>query len=187
MRAGGITVDCYNSKRILMANEEHFNLIKKGVDSWNQWREQNQQIIPDLSKADLRGSKLQKINLKEAFLEGAKLQFINLNGAILEAADLKNAKLQEANLQSSNLKNANLMGAGMLESNLQFADLSNANLQGAQFNEGVLLTQTNFKGADLRNATGLDSGQIKLAIVDSSTRLPDYLEEEKDDGFLLQM
>jgi uncharacterized protein YjbI with pentapeptide repeats len=75
----------------------------------------------------------------------------------------------------------------MLEANLQYADLENTNLEGAQFSEDVLLNQTNLKGANLKGATGLSSSQIDLAITDKQTKLPDYLEEEMDDDFLLQM
>ena len=120
-------------------------------------------------------------------MEKTKLQFSNLTGANLQNANLKKAKFQEANLQSANLKNANLSEAGMLESNLQYADLGNTNLKGAQFNEDVLFNQTNLKGANLKGTTGISSSQIDLAIIDKETRLPDYLEEEMDDDFLLQM
>ena len=75
----------------------------------------------------------------------------------------------------------------MLEVNLQYADLENATLKDAQFSEDVLLNQTNLKGANLEGATGLSSNQINLAITDKQTKLPDYLEEEMDDDFLLQM
>ena len=75
----------------------------------------------------------------------------------------------------------------MLEANLQYADLENAILKDAQFSEDVLLNQTNLKGANLEGATGLSSNQINLAITDKQTKLPDYLEEETDDDFLLQM
>ena len=75
----------------------------------------------------------------------------------------------------------------MLETNLQYADLENAILKDAQFSEDVLLNQTNLKGANLEGATGLSSSQINLAITDKQTKLPDYLEEEMDDDFLLQM
>jgi len=75
----------------------------------------------------------------------------------------------------------------MLEANLQYADLENAILKDAQFSEDVLLNQTNLKGANLEGATGLSSSQINLAITDKQTKLPDYLEEEMDDDFLLQM
>ena len=75
----------------------------------------------------------------------------------------------------------------MLEANLQYADLENTILKDAQFSEDVLLNQTNLKGANLEGATGLSSSQINLAITDKQTKLPDYLEEEMDDDFLLQM
>ena len=75
----------------------------------------------------------------------------------------------------------------MLEANLQYADLENTILKDAQFSEDVLLNKTNLKGANLERATGLSSSQINFAITDKQTKLPDYLEEEMDDDFLLQM
>ena len=170
-----------------IASEGQLNLIKQGVEKWNLWRDQNTDIKPDLSQADLRETQLQKVNLSNANLDEAKLQFSNLTGANLQAACLKKVRFQEANLQSANLKNADLSGAGMLEANLQYADLENANLGGAQFNEDALFNQTNLKRANLTGTTGLSSSQINLAITDKQTRLPDYLEEEMDDDFLLQM
>jgi uncharacterized protein YjbI with pentapeptide repeats len=169
-----------------MPIEEHFNKIKQGVDAWNQWREENPEIAPDLSQADIRGSQLQKINLSNTDLKEAKLQYSNLTGANLEKADLNKAKLLETSLQNANLKDINLSGAGLLESNLQFTDLENANLEKAQFNEGTIFNQTNLKGAKLKDATGLSKSQIELCQTDSQTELPDYLEEELDDDFLLQ-
>ena len=169
-----------------MPSEEHLNKIKQGVDVWNQWREENPQTVPDLSQADIRGYQLQKINLSNTDLKDAKLQYSNLTGATLEKADLNKAKLLETNFQSANLKNTNLSGAGLLESNLQFADLENANLEGAQLNEGTIFNQTNLKGAKLKDATGLTTDQVNLCLIDTHTLLPDYLEEELDDDFLLQ-
>jgi uncharacterized protein YjbI with pentapeptide repeats len=169
-----------------MANAKHLQSIKKSVDSWNLWREQNPDIVPDLSKADLRGLNLQNVNLKNAQLKETKLNFSNLSGANLDSANMEKCKLQEANLQRANLQNAKLNGAGMLESNLQYADFTNANLEGAQFNEDVTFIQSKLNGANLSWATGLSFSQIKLAITDDKTRLPEYLEEEMDDDFLLQ-
>jgi len=169
-----------------MANEEHLKLIKQGINSWNAWREKNPGIYPNLSQADLRGAPLQKANLDNCNLKECKLQFSNLTGANLKEADLSKAKLQETCLQSTHMKNCNLSGAGMLESNLQYADLENANLEGAQFNEDTLFNQTNLKGANLATATGLSSAQLSQSLIDKQTRLPDYLEEEMDDDFLLQ-
>ena len=169
-----------------MANEEHLKLIKQGVDIWNAWREKCPEIHPDLSQADLRGVKLQKINLGNTNLKESKLQFSNLTGAQLGEANLTKSRLQEACLQSAHMQKCNLSGAGMLEANLQYTNLENASLEGAQFNEDTLFNQTNLKGANLLFATGLSTSQLSQAITDKETQLPDYLEEEMDDDFLLQ-
>ena len=36
-----------------MANPEHVEILKKGVEVWNRWREDNPEIEPDLSGEDL--------------------------------------------------------------------------------------------------------------------------------------
>ena len=63
-----------------MANVEQLKLIKQGVERWNQWREQNANMKPDLSESDLRQAYLQKANLSHANLNKVKLQFSNLEG-----------------------------------------------------------------------------------------------------------
>jgi len=170
-----------------MTNEEFISIINKGFDVWNDWLQKNPKEIPDLFQADLRGKHLPGINLRNANLKEANLQTSNVSNAILSNAKLRKAKLQEANLQRVNFENADLRGVNLFEANLQFANLQNANLQGALFSEEVLFTQANLKGTDLTGATGLTIGQIESAITDKSTKLPDYLDEEMEDGFLLQM
>ncbi len=170
-----------------MATEEHLALINKGSEAWNAWIQNNPEETPDLFQADLRGKNLSSVNLKNANLKEAKLQSANLANAILNGAKLRKAKLQEANLQRANFENADLREVNLFETNLQFANLQNANLQGALFSEEVLFNQANLKGTDLTGATGLTVGQIESAITDKTTKLPDYLDEEMEDGFLLQM
>ena len=62
-----------------MANEQHLDIIKKGVTNWNEWRKNNPDIKPDLCKADLSKA--------------------NLRGAYLGEADLYEADLHEADLR----------------------------------------------------------------------------------------
>lgn len=31
-----------------MANPEHVEILKQGVDVWNRWREENPEVVPDL-------------------------------------------------------------------------------------------------------------------------------------------
>ena len=51
-----------------MANQEHLAILKQGVETWNQWREEHPDVILDLSDADLSEANLNGANLIEANL-----------------------------------------------------------------------------------------------------------------------
>jgi uncharacterized protein YjbI with pentapeptide repeats len=70
-----------------MADEEHLKIIRQGVDAWNEWRQKNHELIPDLSEADLS-----EVKLNGANLSGANLCKANLSGADLTKADLSDSK-----------------------------------------------------------------------------------------------
>ena len=36
-----------------MANDDHIAVLKKGVDAWKAWRQENPDVLPNLSGADL--------------------------------------------------------------------------------------------------------------------------------------
>ena len=164
-----------------MANEQHVKIIKKGPEDWNRWREENPAEAIDLSGADLRGVVLTKVNLKGANLKRARLQFSNLAGALMEGANLEQARLQEVNLQGAQLESANVKKCNFMESNLQNANFQNADIQGSQFNEDVMFSQTNLKGANLSDASGLSVMQIQTSLVDKDTQLPEYLNDDMED------
>jgi hypothetical protein len=129
-----------------MANEEHLTILKQGVGVWNEWRENNPQIIPDLSRAYLR-----EIDLREADFRGAKLIGVNLADAKLNRAELRGAMLSLAYLIGVNFSAANLSSADLSSADLSSADLSSANLNGANFREANLRVATLVE-ADLRGA-----------------------------------
>ncbi len=129
-----------------MANQEHLAILKQGVDTWNEWREEHTDIQPDLSEADLRGvrlggARLGKADLSRAYLNRAYLSKADLGGADLSEADLSGADLSGADLSGTNLSDAWLYGADLSGAILSGADLSSADLIG-----------TNFSGADLSKA-----------------------------------
>lgn len=105
-----------------MANPEHLAILQQGVLAWNSWREEQPDIVPDLSRAPLRG---------------ANLQGANLNNAILWKADLAEAQLHGAKLREANLRKANFFAAELPD-----ADLYRANLTGAQFVDTILENAT---------------------------------------------
>ena len=159
-----------------MANQEHLDILSRGVEEWNEWRAENPEIRPDLSlrdlsdanlsganltqadlsvsaiqKADLRKANLHKATLirtmgSEANLRGANLSAANLSLADFSQADLREANLIEANLFAANLEQANLSGATLVGANLDRASLMGANLTGAN------LSVANLRAGNLMEA-----------------------------------
>jgi uncharacterized protein YjbI with pentapeptide repeats len=134
-----------------MASVEHLTIIRQGVKTWNDWRQKNPGLIPDLSEAYLYKEYLSKANLRGADLTGA-----NLRGAFLIEANLSGTHLYGADLGSANLSEANLDTAYLIEANLSEANLSRANLRGARLSS-ARLSKTDLSGAilsgvDLRGA-----------------------------------
>ena len=96
-----------------MPNDEHVSILRRGASAWNAWRsEQNE--IPDLSGAGLRGLDLSAFDLSHADLRGADLRGTNLSQANLSGAHLERANMFKAVLDGADLARAFLYGAQFL-------------------------------------------------------------------------
>jgi len=129
-----------------MANPEHLEILKQGVEVWNKWRLENPGIMPDLSEANLREADLREANLRKANLIEADLIYADLRDANLREANLSRAELNEAYLFGADLSGANLVRAEINEANLNRAYLSRAYLSKAN------LIYADLRDADLRDA-----------------------------------
>lgn len=145
-----------------MANEEHLSILKKGVNTWNQWREEHLNVEIDLSKASLNNINLKGVDLSEANLSNidlskANLNRANLNGANLSYAVLSGAKLNKADLGNANLSRADLSGIDLSEAMLGSANLSGADLSGSYLSEAnfikAYLSEADLNRADLSEAS----------------------------------
>ncbi len=75
-----------------MANEEHLALLKQGVNVWNEWREKNPKIRPDLRGADLRGENPKRENFSGADFSKANIQGADFTNAILQRTNFTGTK-----------------------------------------------------------------------------------------------
>jgi uncharacterized protein YjbI with pentapeptide repeats len=118
-----------------MANPEHLEILKHGVERWNQWRKEHPDVRPDLRKGTLLTGKINRGHLR-----GATVTWVDLNEPSLAGADLTAADLVDADLRRASLSGANCTGANLSGADLSGADLSEANLRNA------LLSATNLSG-----------------------------------------
>jgi hypothetical protein len=145
-----------------MADRAHLDLLKGGVQGWNEWRRYDLDRPIDLSGADLTDLLLPEVNLYKANLDDAVLDTVDLRWARLTSASLRGAKLRRANLTSSDLNfthcegahfdNAHLIGTSINDAHLSGALLPNANLTGAHLHK-TNLAGVNLEGAILERAT----------------------------------
>ena len=172
-----------------MANPEHLEILKQGVEQWNKWRKEIPDIDPDLSEADLDGARLGRADLDGARHNAADLHAVNLSGARLFGASLFKANLNGANLIGADLTGADLSGASFTGASLSRTGLLGANLgrvsarrqavtlheRGADLSEADLseadLSYADLGGADLNRTdfTAARAGGTNFAEVDLST------------------
>lgn len=164
-----------------MANNEYLKILKQGIEAWNKWRQENPEIKPDLSWADLSnmslgGGDFREANLGWANLGGADISWTFLNKADLTKANLAKADLTEANLSEATLYRADLTGANLYrvylsQGNLESANLRETNLREANLSKANLrhahLRQANLSGASLVEAD-LEGAYLDETILDGA-------------------
>lgn len=156
-----------------MANRQHIEWLKEGVESWNKRRAEND-FWPDLDGANLPAELQGESYRPPSIYLGTSLEGINLSNALLRRANLSGLQLCKADLQSTWLQNShmwdtNLSGSILNCAKCQEADLLGANLTNAQMCHtncvNANLSGVCLQGADLTRAdlTGASLVRAKLA------------------------
>ncbi len=166
-----------------MDTVDQVQLLNRGFEVWNAWRDGHAETEINLAEANLidaflmrsnlSRASLQRANCSGAYLASANLSRANLAGANLSMADLSRADLSEANLSDAYLSGAylsraNLSGACLERAFLARADLSGANLSGAQLRgadlSGASLVQARLDDADFTDCRvyGVSAWDVRL-------------------------
>ncbi len=149
-----------------MANKKHLRMLTRGYVKWNEWRDQNPEVIPDLSSAKIKNKNFdnynfENIDFREAHLYHCSFRRANLvrsnfwlatlDESNLSGSDLSEAIITDANLWSAIISYADALATDFTGSNLQHINASHANLEEANFSycnlRGALLDKANFKKA----------------------------------------
>lgn len=144
-----------------MPNLEHLEILKRGVEAWNEWRRLNPYIRPYLTDADLRGADLggayfRHAELGRMNLSGVNLRRADLIGSILNGSDLSGADLTYAMLQGATLTSVNLSHANLSHVDLSHASIQSPYLRGADFTNSYW-QGTRLAAADVSKAVGLEN------------------------------
>ncbi len=163
-------------------------LLEKGVEHWNELREESRNgslddeivdslvWLPDFSYVNFWHEflnlgnpddewpvSLAGVELVQADLSNAMLRLVNLDSAVLEAADLSGANLNETILTEAHLQDADLSDAQLRKADLTGADLRDAVLTDADLSDAILnnadVTTANLISADL---SGTEIWKAKL-------------------------
>lgn len=124
--------------------------------AWNDWRQRNPDIVPDLRGANLIGFALGDADLSRAHLARAHLSRAKGFRARLAGADLTSAKAIECELLSADLENATLAFASLGRADLGLAKMAGASLFGADLREANF-SRTVLAGARLQHAQLADA------------------------------
>ena len=134
-----------------MPDPKHLRILEKGVKTFNDWREKNPYIFPNIVKANLSGADLSGADLSRAHLSEANLSEADLSGADLRGANLRRADLSRADLKQTHLRDAILSSANLIGLNISRADLTRASMNGVNLS-GAVLSEADLRGAHLNSA-----------------------------------
>lgn len=89
-----------------MADPKHLENLDNGVEAWNEWRENNPDIRPDLSEANFFQRKFSGANFFNTILSRAEFHIANLHEANLREAFLDFAVFEDTNLTKCDFKDS---------------------------------------------------------------------------------
>ena len=113
----------------VMSKENLIKLLHENITEFNNFRQENPEILINLQNANLMNANLRNANLMNA--------------------NLRNTNLMNANLRNANLMNANLNGAGLMNAKMEGTIFNGAKLRGCNFHRAVFDEMTDFRGADI--------------------------------------
>ncbi len=168
-----------------MAFIDHTEILMQGGIAWNKWREDNPEIIPQLSGVDISEmdgfpTLLGGLNLSNAYIESTILYGLSMDGSNFEGAILENSNCYGTTFGGSNFKNAKLELVNFTLADLEGSDFDKAYLGNTIFGNCNLSLAKNLNTCIHVNPSVLDhftlaqSGNLPLPFL-RGCGLPDFI------------
>lgn len=138
-----------------MANEKHVKILKQGVKVWNRWRQNNPEIMPDLSRIELSDLRLEGANLVDIDLAQTQLSHCDLSNAFVRGLTMVSATFDSVKLVETDLSTCRLATVDFIGGSLEKATFADALMVGARF-RNVDLKDTDFSRADISEVSFSD-------------------------------
>ena len=170
-----------------MANEEHFAILKQGVEVWNKWRVENPEIKPDLSKLWLREANLSGANLSVTNLSSIKFTRTQALETNFTSATLTGACIQDWNYNKNTKLDDVICEYIYLRENQQERHPSSGNFAPGEFTK---IYQKSLETIDLIFRNGIDWDAFtysfkKIEIENQDAQLDIQIIDKKGDGVLV--
>ena len=147
-----------------MANSEHVEILKDGAVAWNQWRERNSSIAPDLSDIKFLGDiyvsdyiydlphyigyDFSRCNLNRSSMRNCTFTLCNFSNCRIHYSDLVDSYCDECDFSHASLRVSKIGSAEFIACNFTCADLSYCSAEETNF-AGSKLVATNLSNMSL--------------------------------------
>jgi uncharacterized protein YjbI with pentapeptide repeats len=147
-----MAITSFKQPSIPEERNECISVLKEGVKTWNDWREKNPQLMPDLREINFSGA-----DFGNSLLTGADLGYSDFRKANLNKANLNEGMFEDADLRYTSIRNV-VLSARQLISHAFFSDeyLSDIDFFNNRFSEEDFgepsFIEADFRGINLSDA-----------------------------------
>ncbi|MCA9237715.1 MAG: pentapeptide repeat-containing protein [Planctomycetales bacterium] len=153
--------------------EFHETVFEKVVMPRSQWPGlvlcDARVALCDLSNADLRDARLQRVEIVSSRLTGTSFCYAKLSNVLFRQCKLTLSVFQNADFKTCVLQDCDLVDADLCGTDLRGVRFENCDLRGSRL-FGAKLTDADLRGSNLEGL-GVDAADIRGAIVEAAQLL----------------
>jgi len=162
-----------------MPDPKHVELLKKGTEVWNSWREQNSGVRPQLSDINFETD----IHEYDHLYDTPIFSNLDLSGADLNRIQARNSRFKNCIFDRADINFADVCFSNFIECTFQgtcmrVTKIGSASFVDCEFHETDLsycsAEETNFSGSEIKNSRLCNMSMVKTNLSDTeiySTRV----------------